>query len=72
MTTRIPVKRLRSIRTVEDILEFLADELDWPVDADDVDEATFDYRPDELGIAADQVPTLTAISQLRPLTTHQP
>ncbi|CAB4790893.1 MAG: N-6 DNA methylase [Actinobacteria bacterium] len=72
MIARISVKSLRSIRTIADVLAFLADELDWPIDGVDADEATFEYSPEELGVAADQVPTLKLISQLRPLTTRQP
>jgi hypothetical protein len=69
---RIAVQKLRSLRTFDDVLEFLADELDWPVDGVDPDDAVFNYTPDELGIPADQVPSLRSISQLRPLTNQQP
>lgn len=69
---RIAVQKLRSLRTFDDVLEFLADELDWPVDGVDPDDAVFNYTPEELGIPADQVPSLRSISQLRPLTNQQP
>lgn len=65
-------ERLREIRSLDDVLELLADELDWPVVADDLEEATFEYTPEELGVPADRVPRLRSINQLRPLTTHQP
>jgi hypothetical protein len=64
--------RLRKVRTLDDMLGLLADDLDWPIGTDDLEEATFDYSPGELGIPAEQVPQLRSLRQLRPLTTHQP
>ena len=49
-----------------------ADELDWPIGTGDLEEATFQYSPGELGVPADQVPQLRSLNQLRPLTTNQP
>lgn len=71
-TPRISIQQLQALRNIDDVLEFLADELDWPIDTIDPDDAVFDYTPDELGIPADQVPSLQKISQLRPLANHQP
>jgi predicted helicase len=65
-------ERLRSVRTMDDVLKYLADELDWPIDADDLEDATYPYTPDELGIPVDQMPHLVSLRQLQPLTTHQP
>lgn len=65
-------QRLREVRTLGDMLEFLADDLDWPIGTGDLEEATFEYTPDELGVPAEQVPQLRSLRQLRPLTTHQP
>ncbi len=63
---------LNNVKTLDDVLGFLADELDWPIAAADLDDATFDYTADELGVPPDQVPSLVRLSQLRPLTTDQP
>lgn len=63
---------LRLIRTIDQVVSFLADELDWPIDAASLEDASFDFTPDELGIPADQVPKLGSLRQLRPLTTDQP
>lgn len=71
MTTLNP-NRLRDIKTFADVIEYLTDELDWPIGADDLEEATFDWDPEELGIPADRVPTLASLRQLRPLETSQP
>ncbi len=68
----LTAERLRTVRTLADVLQLLADELDWPIGTDDLEEATFDYSPDELGVPAEQVPQLRSLRQLRPLTTQQP
>lgn len=63
---------LRHIESFEDVIEFLTDELDWPIGADDLEDATFDWDPEELGIPADRVPHLASLRQLRPLESAQP
>jgi hypothetical protein len=63
---------LNDVRTLADVLELLGDYLDWPVETDDIDDASFEYSPEELGIPEERLPRLTSIKQLRPLTTGQP
>jgi hypothetical protein len=63
---------LRQIRTLDQVVDFLADELDWPIDAQSLEEASFDYTPQELGVPPDQVPKLLSLRQLRPLVVNQP
>jgi hypothetical protein len=71
MTTFDPVQ-LRGIRTFDDVIAYLTDELDWPIGAGDLEDATFDWDPAELGIPADRVPHLVSLRQLRPLESNQP
>ena len=71
MTTLNP-NHLREIKSFEDVIKYLTDELDWPIGAGDIEEATFDWDPDELGIPAERVPHLTSLRQLRPLASAQP
>jgi hypothetical protein len=56
---------LREIRTFPSLLKFLRDELDWPVDASNFDDATFEYDPEELGIDAKHAPKIQEIRRLR-------
>ena len=70
--TVLDPNHLRDITSFDDVIEYLTDELDWPIDADDLEEATFEWNPDELGIPADRVPHLASLRQLRPLETDQP
>ncbi len=71
-TQNISIKKLRSLRNIDDVLGFLAGNLNWPIDAIDLDDAVFIYTPEELGISADQLPSPPVISQLRPLVNNQP
>ena len=45
------IERLRRLTNFEDLVAYLRDELDWPIEVEDADEITFDYDPAELGIA---------------------
>ncbi len=65
-------ERLREVKTLEDVLEYLSDELDWPITSDDLEASTYDWNPDELGISAELVPHLVSLRQLRPMTANQP
>ena len=46
--------------------------LDWPIDEDMADDLTFDYTPDELGLAEDVAVKIREIKQVRPLVDGQP
>ena len=65
-------ERLREIKSFPSLVKYLRDELDWPIEADDFDELTFDYAPEELGIDAATAAKIQEIKQLRPLVTGQP
>ena len=54
------------------MLEFFSEALDWPIDADDLEDATFEYTPEELGVDGSRVKDLTSLRQLRPLVQGQP
>jgi predicted helicase len=71
MTTLDP-NQLRDIKSFRDIIEYLTDELDWPIGASDLEDVTYDWDPHELGIPAERVPHLSSLRQLRPLETSQP
>jgi len=71
MTTLDP-NQLRGITSFEDVIEYLTDELDWPIGVGDLEEATFDWDPEELGLPAERVPHLASLRQLRPLESAQP
>src|ERR1035441_5374669 len=63
---------LRNIRTFPQLIKFLRDELDWPIESDKFDELTFDYTPEELGIDAASAAKIQEIRRLRPRFAGQP
>jgi len=63
---------LRNIRTFPQLIKFLRDELDWPIESDDFEELTFDYTAEELGIDTANAAKIQEIKRLRPLSAGQP
>ena len=39
-------ERLNQVRTADQVLAFLADELDWPITSDDLEDASFPFEPE--------------------------
>jgi hypothetical protein len=69
----VALERLRDIKTLPQLVSYLRDELDWPVDQDAVeDDFTFDYSAEELGFDAATAVHIKEIKQLRPLDARQP
>jgi len=63
---------LAEIHTYPQLIKYLRDELDWPIDGDNFDDLTFDYSAEELGIHDRNVAKIQEIKRLRPLTVNQP
>lgn len=66
------IERLRGIKTLPQLLRYLRDELDWPIESEDADDVTFDYEASELGLDKDSAVRIKEIKQLRPLSGSQP
>jgi hypothetical protein len=64
--------RLRSIKTFPSLVKYLRDELDWPIEASNFEDLTFEYEAEELGIDPKNAAKIQEIKQLRPLTSRQP
>jgi hypothetical protein len=64
--------RLRAIKTLPSLVAYLRDELEWPIDSDDVEEISYTYAPEELGLDAEHAVKINQIRQIRPLVTGQP
>lgn len=64
-------ERLRAIKTLSQLIAYLRDELDWPVETDEVDDITFDWTND-LGLEEEHRVKIKHIKQLRPLHARQP
>jgi hypothetical protein len=68
----MPTPDLRAIRTFKELVRYLEDELGWPLDGYDIEDLTFDYEPDELGLKPADAAKIKSIRQLRPLDSKQP
>ena len=69
MTTA--AERLRKIKSFTQLMAYLRDHLDWPVEDFEFDELTYDWEPEELGIEIKLAAKIQEIKQLRPLATDQ-
>ena len=65
-------ERLRGIKTLPQLLAYLREELDWPIESDDTENVTFDYEASELGLDEKSAVRIKEIKQLRPLSGNQP
>ncbi len=63
---------LRDIRSLDQLVQYLHDELGWPIETDNVDEAFFDFRAAEVGLDGKFAARIKNIKQLRPLVSKQP
>jgi hypothetical protein len=65
-------RKIGDIRDFKGLVQYLRDELDWPLDLDEIEDLTFEYEPDELGLKPDHAVKVKEIKQLRPVVDHQP
>lgn len=67
-------KALLKIKDFESLLEFLVDDLEWPIPEGLGEyELTFVYTPEEIGLSDDQADKMSAsVKQLRPFVENQP
>ena len=80
MTTRpdTALDRLRNVHNVERLLRYFIDELHWPLEDEDrlededIEELTFDWDPEDLGIPNQDTSPIERVRQVRPFTTDQP
>ena len=65
--------QLRAIKDFPSLVEYLRDNLDWQFESDDVEDLTFEYQPEELGLDARSASKIRGqIKQLRPFYDNQP
>ncbi len=65
-------EQLRQIRSFTQLVKYLREELEWPIESASFEELTFEYDPEEIGLDAETAAKIQEIKQLRPLTTQQP
>ena len=68
----VEIEKLKSVKDFDALVEYLREELDWPIEAEDAEDITFDYNPTELGIDKKHAAKIKTVKQIRPLTDNQP
>ena len=63
---------LAGIKRFDQLIAFLRDRMDWPIESGDFEEWTFDYTPEELGIDPKNAAKIQEIKRMRPLAANQP
>ena len=66
------IQKLQAIQNFEGLVEYLGDELDWPVADLDFEDLIFQYTPEEIGLDEKSAAVVTDIKRLRPLDDDQP
>ena len=64
--------QLRQIKRLDQLVAYLRGELGWPIGNDSIEDITFDYSSDELGLDIEHAAKIKEIKQLRPLAGGQP
>ena len=70
--SKAKISKLKNIKSFNDLIEYLRDELDWPIEVEDAEDISFDYNPNELGIEEKYAAKIKIIKQIRPLVDNQP
>ena len=71
-TVNANAEELRKIKTFQSLVKYLRDKLNWPIVADDFEDLTYDWEPEELGINKAIAAKIDEVKQLRPLADDQP
>ncbi len=64
--------RLTDIQDFEQLLNYLHDELDWPISSDNFEDDFFEYSSEALGLDSQIAAKIQSIKRLRPLDVNQP
>ena len=64
--------RIRAVKDFPTLVRYLNTELEWEFESDDIEDLTYDFLPEELGLDARNAPKIREIKQLRPLVSDQP
>jgi hypothetical protein len=64
--------KLKQITSFDSLVGYLRDEMDWPIDGDKLEDLSFEYTAEELGIDPASAAKIQEIQRLRPLSVGQP
>ena len=64
--------RLANIKRFDQLIDYLRNEMSWPINEDNFEDITFEYTPEELDIDIINAAKIQEIRRLRPLVPNQP
>lgn len=64
--------RLAKIKRFDQLIDYLRNEMSWPINEDNFEDITFEYTPEELDIDMTNAAKIQEIRRLRPLVPNQP
>lgn len=65
---------IRSIRSIEDLVRYFAENLEWKIDLDDfedIEDITYDFEAKDIGLKEEAFSKIRSLRQLRPLCDEQ-
>jgi predicted helicase len=68
------ISAIRNINDFNTLVLFLSEELNWPIDPDnvDVEDISFEYSPEDIGLSVEFATKVKNIKQIRPFESNQP
>lgn len=67
-------KNIRSVKDLDSLISYLSENLGWNIDLndfDDIDDITYDFDADDLGLKEEAFARISSLKQLRPLVDNQ-
>lgn len=68
----LAIKKLRGVRDLQSLTEYLRDELEWPIADWDIEDLTFEYTAEDAGLDPQSAVKVRSIRRLRPIVADQP
>ena len=65
---------IRTVKSIEDWIRYFSDNLNWDIDfdeIDDIDDISYEYTPEELGLKPESCAKIRSLKQMAPLTNDQ-
>ena len=65
---------IRNIKNITDLIRYFSEELDWNINLEDfesIDDITYDFEAEDLGLKEEAFAKISSLKQLRPFTEDQ-
>jgi len=65
---------IRTVKNSDDLIRYFIQNLDWNIDEDDfndIDDITYDFDADDLGLKKEEFSKIKSLKQLQPISDNQ-